>query len=112
MQKLRFALFKVVFCITTWLERALFMQVFGKDCRNRHLISSLHCRSTSGKLGAAAHSVIPALERLKQQDHHEAENSMGYLVRSCLKKVEKKRNQLNNNPQGIAFPYAFYKLSL
>lgn len=32
MQKLRFALFKVVFCITTWLEIALFMQVFGKEC--------------------------------------------------------------------------------
>lgn len=104
MQKLRFALFKVVFCITTWLERALFMQVFGKDCRNRHLISSLHCRSTSGKLGAAAHSVIPALERLKQQDHHEAENSMGSLVRSCLKKVEKKKGTNKQQPSRNCIP--------
>jgi hypothetical protein len=41
--------------------------------------------------------VIPALERLRQEDQ-ELEDSLGYIVRLCLKKKKKKKEGTLRKP--------------
>jgi hypothetical protein len=41
-------------------------------------------------------SVIPTLRRLRQEDH-KLEISLGYLVRSCLKKQTNEQTKENNH---------------
>jgi hypothetical protein len=46
-------------------------------------------------------SIIPALGRLRQEDH-ELEASLGYIVRPCLKKRKRKKSeQIIHNSQNM-----------